>query len=84
LNFHDKLGGEDIYLDGSDWRNLNAEIIRLSDSSTGWVFGNSTRNGISTGLSKHVSTDSTSTLRFDYPPSCKVDKASAAKSTPEQ
>lgn len=66
------LGTEDIYFEGNSWINMTGNIIDLKDGSSAALFGISSRNGISTGLSSYVNVDSSSSITYaapaDYPP----------------
>lgn len=65
-------GAENIYFDGIAWTNMSANILSLSGSSSAWLFGGSSRNGSTSGLSSQVTKDAASTISYstpaNYPP----------------
>jgi hypothetical protein len=65
-------GADDVYFDNVAWTNMTSDLLDIRGSSHAWLFGGSTRNGSSSGLSSHVSVDGSSSVTYaapaNYPP----------------
>ena len=66
------LGAENVHFDGVAWTNMSTNILSLSGGSSAWLFGGSSRNGSTSGLSSQVTKDASSTISYsaptNYPP----------------
>lgn len=60
-------GAGEVYLDGNTWINMTGKILKVTGGSQAWLFGDSTRNGVSGDLSGYVSKDASSTVSYLKP-----------------
>ncbi len=61
------LGANDILLDGVAFENMTGSMLNLAQNSTAWMFGSTSRNGSTSGLSSSVQVDGTSTVTYSAP-----------------
>lgn len=67
ITVYGNQGARDIFLDGVHWTNTPDYIVRLTDSSNAWVFGDSSLDGSTEGLNEFISVDDTSSVEFSAP-----------------
>lgn len=67
ITVYGNQGARDIFLDGVHWTNIPDYIVRLTDSSNAWVFGDSSLDGSAEGLNEFISVDDTSSVEFSAP-----------------
>lgn len=60
-------GADDVYFDNVAWTNMTGDIIDLNSGSSAWLFGGSSRNSSTSGLSSHVSVDGSSSVSYATP-----------------
>ncbi|MGB1128456.1 MAG: DUF7594 domain-containing protein, partial [Haloferula sp.] len=60
-------GADDVYFDNVAWTNMTGDILDLQNSSHAWLFGGSSRNGSTSGLSSHVSATGGSSVTYSAP-----------------
>lgn len=60
-------GAEDVYLDSLHWRNVDGSILKLTDSSNAFIFGDSRVNKLRRGFSRYVDVDPSSEVEFREP-----------------
>jgi hypothetical protein len=60
-------GAQNLLFEGVAFENMSGRILELVESSSAWVFGNTSRNGNITGLSDWVSVGENSTVSFSAP-----------------
>ena len=61
-------GAENVYFDGVAWTHMTGNILTLSHGSHAWLFGRSSRNGSTSGLSGWIDRDAGSTVHYIAPP----------------
>jgi len=62
-----QLGAGRVYFDGNTWTNMTGNILKVTGGSQAWLFGDSTRNGVSGDLSGYVTKDASSTVSYVKP-----------------
>lgn len=60
-------GAENIYFDNVAWTGSSGDILDLKSASTAWLFGDSSRNGSTSGLSGYVAKDGGSMITYAPP-----------------
>ena len=60
-------GVDDVYFDNVAWTNMTGDLLNIESSSHAWLFGGSSRNGSTSGLSSHVSVDGSSSITYAAP-----------------
>jgi hypothetical protein len=75
-------GAEDIYLNSLDWKNVDHTILKLTDSSNAFIFGDSRVNNLRSGFSRYVDVDESSKVEYRKPDDYNSKQGGASESVP--